>query len=231
MDEPECTCDNDEECHCLDDEQEYFYQCRDDRERRKIDLVELRKERAIYMEEVKARELEVEHAHRLFLGNPEGTPLTTILGGDFTLYSSQYLDTLPLGADDGGRARVYFYPFVDEVHGMDARKQGRMGDRTVICGSVYFTSEATCDFGPFTMPKLASVRVCEPKTEEGHLLHFQFFSEQYLKMWVSKNLFLGEESTPTSKGMVECFGILRDAEKEKRERREREEERRLALVS
>jgi hypothetical protein len=221
---------------------ERYYELKDEREERKRELLEERrtieKEREKQMKFERAKEDEVYAAYKSFKkarrrARKEGRkiPIDSIVGQEFTLYSSDYVDkyTSEFGETPDKTRRVNFY-YLDEcdISWNAGKSVGEEDKSTYVEGQVYLDSDAECTFSPIRLPTYARRKDMKLKSDDGkYALWFKFFGNGYLKLSISRN-FLFEGRLGSSSATPEMFdfvGIWRDWEKEKKEMAEKHERR------
>lgn len=236
-----CECDGeDSECECIiqdDDERsydgsdvDYYYDLKNEREERKR---ELRKERILYRKEKDEQRIIEADMENEILSTYESLKkaeterelslLVTTACKRFNLYSADHVNhcyrTLY------GSNYVEFC-YLDQDDFLRITPERQLGQLT---GHLYFNSNTDCDFAPFTHPKHASLEDYRVKSNDGkYELTFQFLSNDYLKLRVSRELaFMGYDSQPAhAPEFFDFVGICfrrerEEAEREKRRAKER----------
>jgi hypothetical protein len=240
----DCECDGeDSECECQikDDEDVYdsddsmsdrsydgsdaedYYELKE-REERKRELRNIREEKEEQRIFERSMEKEVHDAYESLKKiemEGETPPLDFIARKRFRLFSIDYVDHCDHFDFDESKFVEFYY--LDENGNVQPPP-----DREVeqMRGQVYLNADSGCELVPFLPPKHASLEDYRLKGDDGkYELTFQFLSNDYLKLKVSRELvFMDESQPPHAPEFFKFVGIHVDREKEKAERERREVE-------
>jgi hypothetical protein len=197
-DDPECDCqfdsgtdeDEDESDRSYDgSDADYYYELKEEREERKQEKLQEREEKESQREFEKNKEDEVRTVYRsLDTAEKEGktNPIGPLAGQSFKLFCSDHVDYFY--SDLYKTKRVDFYHLGDmENHHPD--EQEPSDEAGMMYGDVYLDANASCNFGPFRPPKLASRMVFKMKSsDDKYKLSFQFIGNGYLTLRVSREM-------------------------------------------
>ncbi|EGR45745.1 uncharacterized protein TRIREDRAFT_110751 [Trichoderma reesei QM6a] len=206
----ECECDDDDDDDDAAPEEEmddgaesersyqgsdadYYYELKEQRIQRKIDLRDLReeqeRERRLHRELESEKEQEVREAYEAMLkeqkkGDAPRPRLASLSKAIFHLFSVDHIDYCYCYDLYLGTRYVEFYC-------LDEKGQTRIPDNTnvKIQGHVYLSDRTDCDFLPFAQPKRAGIKKRQfPTRGQDHDEPvFQFISNKYLIMTVKSD--------------------------------------------
>ncbi|KAL7810594.1 hypothetical protein V8C26DRAFT_409834 [Trichoderma gracile] len=203
---------------------DYYYELKEQRIQRKIDLRDLRekqeRQRALTRELASEKEQEVREAYDAMVkeqkkGDAPRPRLASIANRLFFLFSVDHVDYC-YNHDLYPSKYVEFY-YLDN----DCRRIITTNTDVEIQGHVYLDVNTECDFLPFVQPKRAGVKKRQfPIHQRDHEPIFQFINDKYLimtvksdsKMVASDIQRLGAENVPKE---LKFFGIRMEKEERK----------------
>ncbi|KJZ78257.1 hypothetical protein HIM_02295 [Hirsutella minnesotensis 3608] len=241
----DCECDGeDSECECpLHSDAEdalsersyngsdahFYYELRDEREERKRELRDIkereRAEKQDQRELERNREAEVQAACELLRqteSRGSRLPLDPIAGKTFHLFSVNHVDHC---YDPFLYPTKYvgFYTLDEEYP--RSEDTIRSDGHAMTYGHLYLNADRGCDFAPFCPPTQASETSHLLKSSNGdHELSFQFISNDYLTMTISRKLIWPEnvQGAPALE-MFKFAGIRFDLERARRDKIKKEQ--------
>lgn len=248
--EVECDCDSEDECECYAEDEEdipspddgmsersydgsdadWYYELKDLREDRKRQLRSLAKQKQDIRHYENRKEEEARAAYKALKKaerESETLYMGSLAGKTFRLYSTDHLDHY-YPSEHWEQSLSKYVEFYTPDHSLEIpdREVSENSDRRTVEGHVYLNANTCCSFLPFRSPTRPSrekrvLKSCDGKYD----LVFQFISDEYVRLKVSRELVFDGYQGPMPESAPEVFefmGILRNLEKEKEERLERE---------
>lgn len=232
----ECVCQFSDEYDSEDDESErsyhgsdadWYYEMKEEREERKREKLEERLELYKYrqLKFVRSKEEEVRAAcesTRKAQAEERRIPVTSLADQEFELFCSDYVDHFC----KNGRVVTGWVEFIhpdDMDRDSDEPDKKSDDDAGLMYGMLCLDGNASCSFGPFFPPTLATRRPVRVESCDGkYTLRFDFLCDDYLKLRVSRKfVFMNTSASPANPPplgpapeVFEFLGIWVDPERE-----------------
>ncbi|CAG8977074.1 hypothetical protein HYALB_00005782 [Hymenoscyphus albidus] len=202
-----------------------YSQLKEEREERKFELEQLDDQKTEMLNCHKAKEAEVHAAYRGFKKarrkakkNGSTISIDSILGQEFELFSSDYVEEFGMQGSRTARKRVSFYSREFIKSGTE---NVEVEGKKMVIGDVYLDSEVNTELESFPLPTRARRKNLNVDCTCGDgSLRFKFFGNGYLMLSIPRSLIRGDAEILKSDApeFVPFVGTLIDPKKEKRKR-------------